>query len=264
MALKKRNGTVQVTTAAEEHWSVTLDTDDERQVDLSDGRTVVLKRNGVELLSAISVPDEEYGADQVFDVTILDGEGPLSIIPMLPDKPLVLQPDAELRILPDAGIHAHIPIPLGIGVIYGEGEDARLIRDFPAIHLSKTWFGEPFDGEAAYSWKTTFSDGLGPQKPDERIAYCPLVIRNESPEVLGFQRLILRVPFLSLYAVRAHIYTDRVTVRFRGQSQVSQVSIEKGPQKGQDSAVKIFGPRTKSDRALLRRSFSFIKNLYTG
>jgi len=264
MAVKKRNGTVPESTAAEEHWSVALDMNGERQVDLSDGRTVLLKRNGVELLSAISLPDEEDVNDPVFDVTILDGEGPTFIIPMLPDKPLVLQPDAELRILPDARIRAHIPIPLGIGVVYGEGEEARLIREFPAIHLSKTWFGEPFDGEAAYSWKTTFSDGLGPRQPDERIAYCPLVIRNESPEVLGFQRLILRVPFLSLYAVRAHIYTDRVTVRFRGQSQVSQVSIEKGPQKGLDSAVRIFGPRSKSDRALLRRSFSFIKNLYTG
>ncbi|MDT8299635.1 MAG: DUF432 domain-containing protein, partial [Spirochaetaceae bacterium] len=218
----------------------------------------------VELLSAIILPDEENEKDPVFDITILDGEGPTSVIPMLPDKPLVLQPDTELRILPGARVQAHIPIPLGIGVTYGLGDDMQLIREFPAVHLSKTWFGEPFDGEAAYAWKTTFSDGLGPRLPDERIAYCPLVIRNESPEVLGFQRLILRVPFLSLYAVRAHIYTNRVTVRFRGQSQISQVSIGKGPKKGEDSALRISGPRTKSDRALLRRSFSFIKNLYTG
>ena len=138
MAVKKRHGTVPVSTDAEEHWSVTLDMNGERQVDLSDGRTVLLKRNGVELLSAISLPDEEDVNDTVFDVTILDGEGPTFIIPMLPDKPLVLQPDAELRILPDARIRAHIPIPLNIGVVYGEGEEARLIREFPTIHLSKT------------------------------------------------------------------------------------------------------------------------------
>ena len=242
---------------------VRLGVEEEYRTRLPDGRELTLMRRGTELRTTVSAPPPD-GTPGEEDITILESDTAPTIRPVLPDLPLVLQPESEFRIMPGAVIRTAIALPLGIGLTDGDEEPPRLIREYPAVALSKTWFGTPDSGEAAYSWKTSLSSRPLPEETAPWEAACPLVVRNDSPEILDFKRMILRVPGLSLYSDGRATVTDAVTVRYRGQTQVSQVSVGSrsgGPPGG---FRMLTGPRTPVDKALLRRSFAFIKTIYTG
>ena len=255
MALK-RNGIFNLPSAAEEKRCL-LEADDEYRINFPDGRELKLVRHGIELRSGLV--DEL--SDEAKDITILDSSSPLMIRPILPNLPLVLQSESDLRILPDAHIRTSVSLPLGIALIEKDKENPIIIREFHPVTPSKTWFGTPDDGEAAYSWKTALNGRPLPSKTGPWEAVCPLIVKNDSPEILEFQRMILRVPELSLFTNGRIIATNSVTIRFRGETQASQVTFEKKPEGITGSIVKLAGPRVPVDRALLRRSFAFIKTI---
>jgi hypothetical protein len=240
----------------------TLEADGEYRTPLPDGRELILARSGRELRCRFSGP--EPGETEDAGVTILDSLEPLAIRPILPDRPLVLQPESELRLIPGAVIKTSVSLPLGISLQSGGGGRPRPIREFPSMALSKTWFGDPVTGEAAYSWKTSLAEMPLPEKTDPLEAVCPLTVRNESPENLDFKRMILRVPQLSLFSGGNVTVTNTVTIRFKGQTQVSQVTIGSKPKGLPAPVVKLSEPRMPVDKTLLRRSFAFIKTMSAG
>jgi len=193
-------------------------------------------------------------------ILIIDS-GDVSYIPTLPDLPLVVRMDHALVISPKNEITTTVPVPLipALAVPAPKGRYEILAR-FPLPYLSKTWFGDPVSGEPAYSLPFTLPEEKGSHDSDYAVALCPLTIKNVSPELLNFQRLILRVPAYSLYCRGKDFLTNTVTVRFRGVEQVSQVSIGTASDYSRD--VSLFaGPAVKKDPIGLRRSFYFIKSL---
>jgi hypothetical protein len=239
-----------------------LEADGEYRTLLPDGRELILVRKGTELRCRFSGPESEGTEDT--GVTILDSLEPLTVRPILPERPLVLQPETELRLIPGAVITTSVPLPLSLSLEFDRPGRPQPVREFPTVQLSKTWFGEPDSGESAYSWKTTLDERPLPEETDPWIAVCPLVVRNESPENLEFKRMILRVPQLSLFSAGNRLVTNTVTIRFRGQTQVSQVAFAKRPKGVQEPLTKLSEPRMPADKTLLRRSFAIIKTISAG
>ena len=182
---------------------------------------------------------------------------PVYFIPLLPELPLMLRMDHTLIIAPREKISLAVSLPLipALAVRGPKGRYQDLMR-FPLGNLSKTWFGEPQSGEPAYSliFSLDQNDGEG----DSWKATCLLNIFNTSPELLHFQRLLLRVSQYALYWKNGSFHTDDVTVRFRGMDQISQVSV--GTQE-EDRGALYSEPLVKKDTMGLRKSFYFLKSL---
>jgi hypothetical protein len=208
----------------------------------------------------IEVPDE----DCPFNVTILNSRGELTYEPMLPDLSIVLRSAHDLHILPSGSTKILIPVPLvpAVTLRFGEKNQQTVLR-VPVSSMSKTWFGDPVSGEPAYALNTQFDTAGIPEDINPWVSLCPLTITNASPEPLQFKRLILRILYLSLYAGTERIYSNELTVKFKGHDQVSQIQISsKAPGVG-ETVVKIRDPQRRKDKELLERSFSFIRSLYS-
>ena len=232
------------------------------EIVLPDSTVLQLRRESQLVWSRLIDPDFSTG-DEAYDVLVLEEEGLYSVAPILPDRPLVLRPAHSLSILAGGFLKTMVHVPLFPSLVVRIGEKERTVREWALPPLSKTWFGDPVEGEAAYSLSAPLDEKGMLSDPDPWIALCPLIIRNESPDILDFERMILRVPFLSLYGGKQRIYTNELTVRFRGVDQVSQVQIStRFPEVG-EPVRKLSDPRSRSDWRLLRKSFSFIKSLYS-
>ena len=243
-------------------WGPASISTDGLDVVLSDGSHLQLRRETQFIWSQVRSGDSSEPTD-VYDVTVLQEEGDYFLNPILPDKPMVLRPAHTLSILAGGFLKTMVPVTLFPSLVVRVDDKERIVREWPLPVLSKTWFGDPVEGEAAYSMSAPLDEKGVLPAPDPWVALCPLTIRNESPDILDFQRMILRVPYLTLYAGKKRIYTNELTVRFRGVDQISQVQISaRFPDVG-ESVEKLSGPRSRSDWRLLRKSFSFIKSLYS-
>ena len=192
-------------------------------------------------------------------VFFVDERRPVYFIPLLPELPVMLRMDHTLIIAPREKISLSVSLPLipALAVRGSRGKYQELIR-YPLANLSKTWFGEPEAGEPAYS--LSFSLDHTEKEDFSWKAACSLTIFNTSPELLHFQRLLLRVSQYSLYWKDDCFQSDEVTVKFRGMDQISQVSVGSQGETG-DRGYLFSGPQIKKDTMGLRKSFYFLKSL---
>lgn len=206
----------------------------------------------------------ETEEENPFDVTILSAPGELVYQPMLPDLSIVLRSAHDLHILPSGSTEILIPIPLVPAVtVKMDEKNTQTVLRLPVTSMSKTWFGDPVSGEPAYALNTQFDIGSTPGVPDPWVSLCSLTITNASSESLQFKRLIMRILYLSLYTGAERLYSNKLTVRFKGHDQVSQIQISsKMPDVG-EPVMRICEPQRRKDKELLEKSFSFIRSLYT-
>ena len=230
----------------------------EVNVPIPDGRIIRIVRDGDRVLHGLMADAGETPVD----ITITGAGETLYLTPYLPDKPVVLRPNHTLQIVPGTHLFVFIRIPLvpSLATWTAKGGFDSLVR-FSASDLSLTWFGDPVSGEAAYSISTPIDGSADWKHADPWVAYCPLKIENRSPEILTFRRMILRVPYLSLYTWSDGMVTSELTILFRGRSQVSQIQISKGSPDLEEPLNLYREPQMKKDSQILRRSFSLIKSL---
>ena len=227
-------------------------------VSLGDGQYIRIIRKNDRVFTGV-VGDEE---GQPENITIIKPDRDLFLSPLLPDKSVVVRPVHTLQIVPGSQMFSYISIPLTPTLALHTARKGfdTLVR-FKGSGLSLTWFGDPVSGESAYAINTPIYGGGSWEDGGPWEAYCPLVIRNDSTDILSFKKMVLRVPFLSLFAWDGGFITNGLTISFRGRSQVSQIQISKEPPVIDRDLHRYRGPQKKKDSLILRRSFSFIKTL---
>lgn len=233
------------------------------QWQLPDHRSLYISREAEQIRSHVQEKEEEPLSENE-DLIVVDSEKKVYLQRKLPELPIVLRMDHSLIIAQKNQISTEIHIPL-IPALFLKSSKGRmnLLTQFPLSSLSKTWFGDPVSGEEAYSMNITIGDMENEKTEDNPwFARCPLTIRNHSPELLSFQRLILRVPYYSLFTFQNRFYTNRITVSFRGMEQDSQVKI--GTEKDFPENYRLYSePQKKKELMGLKKSFYFIKSLTT-
>jgi hypothetical protein len=230
---------------------------------LPEDRTLFLAKEGNRLQHRVLNP-EEAGGDEPCDVTILHAEGNMIYRPLMPERSIVLRSAHELRILPRGSFHIMVQVPLVPSLaIQADDSEILTVLEVAVCSLSNTWFGDPVSGEPAYALNTALTGGDNIENPGPWEALCHLTVTNGSHEPLQFKRLILRVPYLTLYAGAGRIYSNELTVRFRGQDQASQIQIAPGAPQVGEPVSKICEPRRNKDKDLIKRSFSFFRSLYS-
>jgi hypothetical protein len=191
-------------------------------------------------------------------------ESKISIEPNLPELPIVIKPESALSVLPGVTFHCFVSVPLVYVVKSGRGKKEKTLIEASVRSLSRSWFGEPWGGEVAYFLDSPLHQSIGAYGEDDSAILCPVTIVNRSNQILSLDRMILRVPYLSVYEGKSRLYSNVTKISFRGQDLISQVSIQKGAPEVESSLKLAAHPRQTDESGLLSKSFYFIKSIYNG
>ena len=200
-------------------------------------------------------------AEKDWITIVADKNRSLNIVPSLPDRPVVIKPLNEFKILPKSNTQLFIPIPVWLQLYAGTEKKERLIMELPSEELSSTWVGEADNGILAYSLKNKLHSQLDKNKLAFHEVLCPVKVSNESGIILDFNRFVLNVDQLSIYTENNKLFTNEVHVKFKGESVLSDVHFATQSPSFIEGAKKISEPRDGSKKNALKRSFYFFKSL---
>ncbi len=232
---------------------------DETRITLPFSRELFIRRMGNETHLHL----EKEGEDEVFRF-ITGQDASLYLEPGLPDLPMVIKPSISLAILPGKKLETLVEVPVIVKVMAGTEKKKDQLIEFPVKDLSRSFFGNPDSGEIAYFLESPLLNRVDEYEQIDSSVYCPMTISNRSDQNLDFDRMIFRVPYLSLYYGEKTLYSTPAVITFRGQDQISQVSFKKNPPQYEPDMKLASSPRISEEKGLLKRSFYFIKTLYNG
>ena len=186
---------------------------------------------------------------------------PLELLPALPDRPLVIRPEAPISVLPRRNGRFYVSIPIWLSLRAGQPNKQMVVTEIPSVVLSNTWFGDPAAGELCYSLDAPLL-----RAPEALVgiadrAICTFVVTNGSTERLDFQRICVHVENLSLFTEADILWTNELNVVFKGSDQISQISIKPQPPAQLREPQPIAKPRTRPNNNILKRSFSAIRHI---
>jgi hypothetical protein len=184
-----------------------------------------------------------------------DGDpGPVQLLPLMPDRPLVVHPVAPIHIMRGHRQYFYVSIPVWISLLVER--EKRSILELPSQVLSNTWFGDTVEGELCYSLGTRARREPVLDRSEPLVATCRVVIMNNADEPLHFERLCLRAEYLTVYQGEAGLFTNDTTLEFNGQDKPGALKYGKARPNFAKDLKKLGDPRRPIEHNLLKRSFS--------
>ncbi len=183
----------------------------------------------------------------------------IRIDPIFPDLPLVVKPEYSFRVPIGVQTHIYVHVPLWAKMFVEETP----IIELPTVVLSKTWFGDPLEGELCY-WLS--SPALKQRRPNldvHHLAICPIKIVNRSQDELSVEKICLRVNQLSLFKWEQQLWSDEIRIRFRGKNEISEIDFTQKPPSEASKAKLITPPRNPSKKGITAKTFASIIDLST-
>ncbi len=219
---------------------------------------------------AVPICDEECrdNLDSHRAIRILGtDDSSLTIVPQLPDRPLVLQSPGQLQLLPSASVTLLCYIPLWIGLLVDHKPASWQVASLPSAQLSHTWLGAPDGGEAGYLLPTPLrhaaAEPVAANHPP-LTAGCTICVTNLSKEIIEVTHLTLHVECLQLYQFRDALFTNEVAVTFREGAQPSRVQLLSGAphiEGESELAIAIGKPREAASDQVIKKGYNVIKHL---
>lgn len=213
---------------------------------LSTSRRSMDTRNGPET-------EMHRGVAQPQDNTIRCGA-------LLPDRPLVIRPDAPLGIHPGREATFYVGIPVWVRVRAGV-QLQDILCDLPTAILSRSWFGTPIEGEACYSVRSSAKRDPAEISSDPHIAACTITIRNGSPAPLHVERLCIRSQDLPVFGGKDRLWTVPARVTYRGEGEWSRIVYGTRPPDIAGRTHRLGEPRQKPARGIVAKTFDILRTL---
>ena len=186
--------------------------------------------------------------------------GDLKFVPALPNRSVVVRPEAEIHVPPGESALFFVSIPLWVQVQLAD-KTGKSLFETPVVVLSNIWFGDTMSGELCYSLTTRARTSLGSVPEDAHQAICPVRVKNGSKEPLEFSRLCVRAPHLRLYATERHMWTEQVEVKYLGEAEGSEVTYQGKPPAYEEGCKLLAKARESREAVLFLRSFNYLKAL---
>jgi hypothetical protein len=187
------------------------------------------------------------------------GVDAVSLSPVFPARPVVVEPEHSFRLLPRAEARVFVRVPLRARITLASA-DGETLTEVPAVVLSDTWWGTPTEGELCYWLATTARREVPSEVFGPHLALCPLRLSNRSDEELPVEKIVLRVAHLSIFSEAGHLWTDETRVRYRGVDEGSHVDVAGSRPREAGDAVRVAGPREPPpSRGFRARTFSRLK-----
>jgi hypothetical protein len=179
----------------------------------------------------------------------------LWVTPVVPDRALVVHPEAQLHVPIGESITLFCSVPLWIRVEAGENRVPLL--EAPIDRPSDTWFGpSTWEGELCYATTTKARLDRDAMPIRAHRATTELRIRNLLSETLHLQRINLAVPFLSLFSTpEGALWTESVTLERSTSGATGRLQVG-GPPKDAEAEM-VAGARLASNTdGVLVRAFT--------
>ncbi|MGA0368894.1 MAG: hypothetical protein ACO3N7_05530 [Kiritimatiellia bacterium] len=164
----------------------------------------------------------------------------IQLQPAFPNRPVVVRPEFPYTLVPGERVNIFVGVPVWLSLTTPQG---LLLWEEPVHRLSNTWFGTPTDGELCYAMRTLARrEGENLDFGPERII-CPVRIRNQTKEIISFERLCLRVQYLNIYETsRKGLWANESSVMMRGDVTGSRVAFaSKAPAMLKDAKLLVQG-----------------------
>lgn len=224
---------------------------------------ILLKRKeqGWFIYSGLKNDEEKNPEPEEGDYFQSGASNALYLAPALPNKPLVFKGN-KLSVTPGEKLTFFIKIPLIVQIYHSSKKSENLIKEIAHTRLSDTWFGEPVNGEPAFSIGTDFYLDVKDTNLEIFEAICPISVFNNSDKLLEIQNLIIRVEHLNLYLYHEKVISSIVKIEYKGKDAIS--SADYGYPKtwhGEKQQI-IAKPRSDSNSNSLKINFHFIRNIY--
>jgi hypothetical protein len=184
--------------------------------------------------------------------------GPVLPAPVLPDRSLVAKPDRSLTLLAGESAQFFIEIPVWFRMCAGRERQVQVFEE-PLAVLSNTWFGDPVTGELCYVLATRLHQGLSSIAPSAWRAVCPIAVTNESATDLAFERICLHAQNLAVFRGTERLWTNSLSVLFRGAEQASHIQVSPGPPGFAPGLAPAAPARQPAEGWDIRKTFSRIR-----
>ncbi len=179
----------------------------------------------------------------------------LKLSPVLPDRAMVIRPEAPLYVLSKEEVTLYVSLPLWVRIEAGKPE--KFLQEIPVYRPSDTWFGRSTrEGELCYASRTSGRLNIDdvPFRPHRVV--CPVLIRNDAEDPLLVERLNVSAPNLSLYVTMdGYFWTQRMILQREADGERVQAHFEKtAPETFKKGAALVCGPRVVPDENLFKRA----------
>lgn len=184
----------------------------------------------------------------------------LGIYPAFPNLPVVVKPEYEFRLMPGAQARFYTRIPMWIQLL-DAGDKNLQITEIPSINLVRTWFGSFTNGEICYWFQTTARREVSDDIFRPNLCVCPIIIKNESDEELNIDKLCLRGERLSVFKGEKSLWSDQMTIEYKGGNNFSDLVVSGKPPTEAPGATLIGKPRNPMKKGFAERTFKIINEL---
>lgn len=186
----------------------------------------------------------------------------LRILPVLPDRPLVVKPDHPFTLTrrAQARIYMRVPVWVRVEAVEATSGRASQLGEIPTMPLSDTWWGDFRDGEMAYWLTTKARRSLTPDLFAPEMILSVLHLDNESDDDLRVEKLLLRVEHLSIYEKDDQLWAEEVRVEYHGEAEGSEIHMDDHPPAEAKGARELTSARTQS-RSFRARTFARLRAL---
>lgn len=189
-----------------------------------------------------------------------DSGSALRLLPVMPDRPVVVNPEYPFQLLPEAEARVYTRIPVFVRIVPVNKPD-MIITEIPTVTLSNTWFGEFTEGQLCYGLTTTARREITEELYRPHMAVCPIRIVNRSEEKLKFERFRLTVERLTVYGTDTSLWADETVISHQGGAGYSDIEMKGSlPREAQGGSV-ITEPRSPVRKSVAERTFKMLKEL---
>ncbi len=197
--------------------------------------------------------------DLVFSrFTFRETTGDLRLSPSLPDRAVVIRPEAPLYVPSEEEVTLYVSLPLWVRI--EAGNPAKYLQEVPIYRPSDTWFGRSTrEGELCYASRTNGRLNVADIPFLPHRAVCPILIRNAAKDPLFVERLNVAAPHLSLYVTpEGYFWTQGLVLEREADGERVQARFEKTAPEEAVDAVSVCGPRTAPGSNFFKRTLDTI------
>lgn len=184
----------------------------------------------------------------------------ISILPVMPDRPVVVRPDVPVKIPKDQEALFFVSIPAWIEISAEKKERIVLCQE-PSVLRSNIWFGDTMSGELCYSLRSRARRQFTHIEPKPHRVACPVRIRNTTEYQFDVDRFCVHVEYLKIFEGTTRLWTNEVLIIHQGEDSISKIEYSRKAPKYEQTNGMISDARLSLKTTLLKKSIGTFKQL---
>jgi len=174
--------------------------------------------------------------------------------PGTPDRAVVVRPPHPVTIPIGERATFFARVPVWITILTGEKQDLEM-GTVPSQVLSDTWFGDYAEGLLCYSLPLTAQRDAEAHEVLPHHIVCPIEVMNKGNDPLVFEKLSLRVDYLTLFGGERHLWSSPLQIVHEDKGRSSRVEYSTKPPAMEKDLEKLVEAKKSPERGLSRLVF---------